>query len=404
MVYGGVERLKNMNRCEPELVNLLEELVAVPSVNPEDNPDPSIAGELKMAEHLAGLLEKKGFSIEWDDRESGRPNLIASFGSDSPRRTILFESHLDTVGVAGMKVAPFKATIKQGRFFGRGACDTKGPMAAALWAMKPELLAALKAVGCRLIYVGAMGEEKGNVGAARLVSQRKVQADECIVLEPTELAVIHTHKGALWFSVEVEGLAAHGSNPQLGMSAIQAMHKVMTFLEEQMEDDRKKFHNPLLGSGTMNIGVIHGGDAVNIVPSRCRIEVDRRTLPEENCEDMLNCVSSFLEKMKSNQVLSDYSVRIIKAGAPFLTANDSRLVRRLSAGCRSAGLEPRLEGVAWYCDAGPLAAVCREIVVFGPGSIRQAHTADEFIELESLQQGCDVLQHFLKQVVEELKT
>ena len=393
-----------MNRCNPELVNLLKELVAVPSVNPEDNPDPSIAGELKMAEHLAELLEKKGFGIEWDDRESGRPNLIATFGSDSPRRTIMFESHLDTVGVSGMKVSPFKAAVEGGRFFGRGACDTKGPMAAALWAMTPELLEALKKAGCRLVYVGAMGEEKGNVGAARLVKKGKVRADECIVLEPTELAVIHAHKGALWFAVEVEGLAAHGSNPELGMSAIQAMRYVMTFLDKQMADDRKKFRNPLLGTGTMNIGVIRGGDAVNIVPPRCLIEVDRRTLPEENHEDILNRVRGFLEEMKTDRSLANYSIRVIKAGEPFLTANDSRLVRRLSAGCRNAGLKPRLEGVAWYCDAGPLASVCREIVVFGPGSIRQAHTADEFIELESLQQGCDVLQHFLRQVVEELKT
>ena len=393
-----------MNRCEPELVNLLKELVAVPSVNPEDNPDPAVAGEMRMAEYLADCLERKGFVIEWDDRESGRPNVIGTFGPETPRRTILFESHLDTVGVKGMKVPPFEATIRDGRFYGRGACDTKGPMAAALWAMNPELLADLKKAGCRLVYVGAMGEEKGNVGAARLVKLRKTQADECIVLEPTELAVIHAHKGALWFSVEVEGRAAHGSNPDLGQSALQAMRRVMTFLDEQMENDRKKYRSELLGTGSMNIGVIRGGDAVNIVPSRCRIEVDRRMLPEEDHEDILNRVRGFLGTLKSEQAVSGYSVEIIKAGTPFLTAGDSGLVKRLSEGCRCAGLEPRLEGVAWYSDAGPLAAVCREIVVFGPGSIRQAHTADEFIELESLQRGSDVLQHFLRQVVTELNT
>ena len=383
---------------EQGLVSLLEKLVSIPSVGVMESEDPAVTGEARMAEYLAGHLSALGFRIEWEDRASGRPNLIARHGPASPRRTVMFESHMDTVGVRGMK-NPFAARIEGGRLYARGSCDTKGPLAAALHAFTPELLGKLAAAGVGIMVVGAMGEETGNIGALRLV-ERGLGADHAIILEPTELGVVHAHKGACWFEVEVGGVAAHGSNPDRGKSAILGMAHVIEFLQRWIAEDQHAIRNALLGSPTLNIGEIRGGAAVNIVPDRCVISVDRRTLPEEKHEDVLARVEAGLGSLKKQGLIHSFKIRIIKASDAFETRCECELVKRLAASCDRAGVGARLEGAAWHSDAGAFAKTCGEVVVFGPGSIKQAHTVDEFIDLDSLRAGCDVIRFFLSGLLE----
>lgn len=386
--------------AEKELVELLGQLVAIPSVNPECTDDASIAGEGRLADFLAGLLEGLGFRITWHDRASGRPNLVAFHGPGKPRRTLLLASHLDTVGVTGMTRPPFEAQVEGGRLYARGACDTKGPMAAALHAFSHETLEALAAAGYGVMFAAVMGEETGNVGAARL-ARSGLRVDQVIVLEPTELAVIHAHKGALWFEVEVRGTAAHGSNPEHGVNAIVGMAEVLRVLQEQIKADQQARRNPLLGSPSLSVGAIRGGSAVNVVPDRCVIQVDRRTLPEEDHQQIIERVRAGLVQLEREGRILSHQVRIMKAGAPFQTSASSRLVEALKTACTRAGVKPRTEGAAWYSDAGPLSDICSEIVVFGPGSIQQAHTADEYIDLGSLQAGCEVIRRLLRQLAEK---
>ncbi len=378
--------------ADKELVNLLAQLVAIPSVNPHITTDAGIAGEAKLADFLAGYLEGLGFHIRLDDVEPGRPNLVARFGPSRPKRTLLFESHLDTVGVAGMSGRPFVARVRNGRLHGRGACDTKGPMAAALRAFSPRVLERLAGEGWQVVFAGAMGEENGNVGAMRLVKDR-VRADMAVILEPTELAVIHAHKGALWVKVAGRGRAAHGSNPDRGINAVTGMVRFMELFRSRLE--RKPARDPRLGRMTLNVGSMRGGTAVNIVPDACEMELDVRTLPGGDQRRLVAAMKSDLERVKREGGLTSFGIRVMKAGIPFQTSANSELVRRLKAACRTAGVTPKMEGAAWYSDAGPLSACCSQIVVFGPGSIAQAHTADEFIDLNSLQAGCSILREFL---------
>ena len=384
--------------AERSLVELLEELIAIPSVNPDTTNDRSCSGELRIGEYVAAYLEARGFSIEWQDRETGRPNVIASFGPESSAaRTLLLEAHLDTVGVDGMSRPPFKSVVENNRLYGRGACDDKGPMAAALHALRPPVLDALASRGIRVVFVGAMGEEKGNIGAERLV-ERGFRADMALILEPTDLAIVHAHKGALWFEVEVRGRAGHGSDPARGVSAIAAMTEIIRFLGSETDEAAARTSNPVLGKPTLNIGSIHGGASVNIVPDRCVIEVDRRLLPEEDGSLLIEQTQAKLDQMKRVGQTTGHEIRIIKMGMPFHTASDSALVAGLSAACTACGLRPKTEGAAWYSDAGALSKVCPEIVVFGPGSIRQAHTVDEYIELEELERGSKILELFLGKI------
>lgn len=387
---------------EQALIDLLRTLVSIPSVNPLLADDPRIGTEKPMAEFLADYLRHKGFDVAWHEITSGRPNVVGRFGPAAPRRSLLIESHLDTQGIHGMTVPPFGGVVRDGRLYGRGACDTKGPMAAALIALDDATLHRLAAAGCQIIYVGAVGEEKGNVGAEQLVDL-EVGADEALVLEPTELAIVHAHKGAMWFEVEVQGLAAHGSNPDLGLSAIRGMSAVMELIHRQVEEERARRHNDLLGRATVNIGLIRGGTSINIVPDRCLIEVDRRTLPGEDNAAILAQVRAGLRGLQDEGRIAGWDVRPIKDGMPFETTASSRLVQRLGASCADHGVTPRTEGAAWYSDAGPFSRTCPEVAVFGPGSIKQAHTADEYIELASLAQGRAIINRFLVRLAEELE-
>lgn len=269
----------------------------------------------------------------------------------------------------------------------------KGPMAAALISLTPDVLDALNHAGVQLVVVGAIGEETGNIGAIELVEEG-IGADEILVLEPTDLHVVHAHKGAFWFEVEVTGLAAHGSNPDKGLSAIRGMNKVIDMIYRQTDD--VTIRNDLLGRATVNVGIIRGGSSINIVPERCVIEVDRRTVPGEYSEEILNKVRDALKKMVGEGEIRNGEVRRIKEGVPFETTAGSSLVRRMCKSCAANGAEPVTEGASWYSDAGPFSRTCREVAVFGPGSIRQAHTADEFIEIAELQKGAAIIAHFLK--------
>ena len=377
-----------------KVVECLQQLVALPSVNPEHTRDPEIANEFRVAEFLAEYLSEKGFQIEWDRATPERPNLIASYGPAAPVRTLLLEAHTDTVGVEGMVISPFDPRIENGRLHGRGSCDTKGPMAAALCALTPERLERLAQAGVRILFVGAFGEEKGNLGAERLVEQG-VGADAAIILEPTDLNVVHAHKGALWVELTLSGELAHSSEPTKGLNAINAMADLLGWLQTRIAADCERHGDAALGSPTLNVGRIEGGMAINIVPHHCRVEIDRRIVPGESPDDFLQPLEQQLEQMKLEGRIRAYTLKIIKAGMPFITDPAAPLVCQLRQAIESSGRPAEVTTAAWYSDAGAFGMTCKEVVVFGPGSIAQAHTKDEYIDIEELIAGQQVLEQFL---------
>lgn len=386
-----------------EAVEILGKLVALPSVNPEHTDDPSIANEYRVADFFAGCLSARGFDIAWDRMTPERGSVLASYGPEQPAHTLLLEAHLDTVGVSDMVIPPFEPRIEEGRLYGRGACDTKGPMAAAIAALNPRVLESLATSGVRVLYIGAFGEEKGNVGAERLVEQG-VGADSAIILEPTDLSLVYAHKGALWYEIIVTGAAAHGSDPDHGKNAIFAMATVLQWLQERIVDDRQKASHPTLGAPTLNVGRIQGGIAMNIVAHRCRIEVDRRTVPGESHAEILSGVRTMLSDLQARGDIRSFEVNILKEGTPFETSQESALVRSFEHALSDAGCEPRLTTAAWYSDAGAFARTCKEIIVFGPGSIKQAHTVDEYIVLDELIKGQKVLECYFERLANSMRS
>ena len=169
---------------------LLRQIVAIPSVNPALADDDAIRNEARLVAWLEPWFAAKGLETRRLGQTPGRPNLLASFGAAAPSKTILFESHLDTVGVTGFQGNPFDLREDGGRLYGRGACDTKGPLAAFMAALDADVLAALANSKTRIVWLGAIGEETGNLGAEEAVADG-LRAYECVVLEPTDLHIVH---------------------------------------------------------------------------------------------------------------------------------------------------------------------------------------------------------------------
>jgi acetylornithine deacetylase len=372
---------------------LLKSLVAIPSVNPVDTEDPSISGEKAMGVFLESFLADRGFRVERHEQEPDRFNVIGRYGPEEPARTCMVEAHMDTVSVSGMTRPPFEPSLEDDRLYGRGACDTKGPMAAALHALDPETLEQAASAGWQICFVGAIDEEKGAKGAIWLADQG-IGADRAIILEPTDLAVVHAHKGTLWIRITLNGVPGHGSEPEKGINAIEGMARLVERLREDMQTGLPE--NPVLGRPTLNIGKIEGGSGVNIIAGECRMEVDRRLLPEEDPEQILASMRNHCEVLQTEGALAAYQVELGRQMPPFETSCDSPLIRELLQACEGSGIDPCTTGSPWYSDAGPLSATCKDIVVFGPGSIAQAHTRDEYIQLDALQKGSDILRAYLR--------
>jgi acetylornithine deacetylase/succinyl-diaminopimelate desuccinylase-like protein len=371
---------------------LLAELIALPSVNPAfvssgetlARPGRPVYGEKNVADFLAGIAAKAGLEIEFQKILPGRSNLIARLRPKNKiKQTILLAPHLDTVGADEKQFLPQR---KNGRLHGRGACDTKGSVAAMLVALCELAESKSRPQATEIIFTGLIDEENAQAGSRALVAGG-FKADLAIVGEPTNSQVVTAHKGSLWLRLETRGRAAHGATPQLGKNAIREMARIVDVLETDYAGQLRKRKHKLLGSGTVNVGKISGGRQPNIVPDHCEILVDRRTLPGETEASVRREISAFLKKEKLfTEISSDKSVPCEALETDF----NLPLVRQFF---RSVG-QKKPVGVHYFCDAAVLAAGGIPSVVFGPGDIAQAHTADEWISLAELERAKNMLVRF----------
>ena len=374
--------MRRMTRTE----KLLAELIALPSVNPAFLPPrhPN-AGEKRVADFLATVAARAGLEIEFQKVLPGRSNIIARLlPKNKIKQTILLAPHLDTVGADGTRFIPQR---KNGRLHGRGACDTKGSVAAMLSALSELAYSKSRPLETEIIFAGLVDEEHAQAGSRALV-KNKFKADLAIVGEPTKLQVVTAHKGSLWLELETRGKAAHGATPQFGKNAIHEMARIVDLLETDYAAQLRKRKHPLLGSATMNVGTICGGTQPNIVPDFCKISVDRRTLPGETDAGVRQEIAARLRAKNLSASIS--SVKLAPA-LPLETNYKLPLVQKF---LKCAGQTKPL-GIHFFCDAAILSAGGIPSVVFGPGDIAQAHTADEWISLSELERGKNLLLNFL---------
>ena len=358
------------------VVELLQSLVQIPSVNPEGDPGVSPDGEKHMAEFVAEFLSPLGFTITLEEPETGRPNIIARAPGSDARPRILLGPHLDTVGIAGMTIAPFSADIRDGKIHGRGTSDTKGPMAAMLWGLKENahLLASLPVA---IDFIGFMGEESSQPGSRHFAKHHASEYQFAIIGEPTSLEAVYCTKGCLWATLGTTGKSTHASQPHLGENAIL---KLMTALQELHGPFHQKLtaiSHPVLGSPTLNLGMIEGGTRPNIVPAHATATIDIRTIPELVKDRPVS------DLLRDFTVAGDFEIISFAESPPMEMPADHPWLQKLQA------IQPNLTftGAPWFSDAAHLSATGLPSICLGPGSIDQAHTADEFITISDLQDG-----------------
>ena len=376
---------------------LLAELIALPSVNPAFAPadgasarqarlPESYYGEKNVADFLMSVAARAGLEIEFQKVLPNRSNLIARLRPKNKiRQTILFAPHLDTVGAEGTKFIPQR---KNGRLYGRGACDTKGSIAVMFSALCELANAKSRPLETEIVFAGLIDEEHAQAGS-RALAASGFKADLAIVGEFTNLQVVTAHKGSLWLELETRGKAAHGATPQFGKNAIHEMARIVDLLETDYAAQLRKRKHPLLDAATVNVGTIAGGTQPNIVPDFCKISVDRRTLPGETDAGARREIAALLRARKLSATISSAKL------APALPLETNFKLPLVQKFMESVGQAKPL-GVHFFCDAAILSAGGIPSVVFGPGDIAQAHTADEWISLAELERGKNLLRRFLK--------
>ncbi len=366
------------------LLDLLRDLIAIPSVSPEGEAGGTRPGEQALAEYLAEMLRGAGAEVSLTPVQPGRPNLVARFASGRPQApTVAFVPHLDTVGVAGMSVAPFAAELRGGRVYGRGACDTKGPLAAALWALLRHARdGGIRSSAVDWVFAATMGEEELSTGATALCAAG-FRADFALVLEPTSMQAVRAAKGVLRAHVEASGRACHASTPEKGVNAIYRLLPFLNSCQHALAPAFAAARHPDLGGASLNLAVVEGGAELNIVPDRARAGLDIRTHPN---------LTNELALSRLREAAGELAVRVHRSGPPFALDAGHPWLARLAPFCAGFGAAP------WFSDANVLNAHGIPAVAIGPGSIAQAHTRDEYIEVAELESGASAFSSFIETV------
>lgn len=376
------------------VIDLLSDLVAINSINPEwDGP-----GECDVATYVREFFERAGIEVWEEEVLPNRPNIIAKLpGVDSSRRLVL-EAHMDVVSVDDMTIPPFEPRIEDGLLYGRGSCDTKAGLAAMMQAM-----AALKESGqtppCD-IWLGAVVDEehayRGVLSFIETLERTGPTPAAAVVAEPTQLRVVRANKGVLRWKIATRGVSAHSSKPHLGKSAITAMARVILALEEDQQPPREP--HPLVGPPTCSIGVIEGGAQVNFVPEHCEITLDRRMLPGETADGVIAHYEQLLDRVRAENPGLE-----VEQHPPHLTDEametpaDADVVQAISAALAELGHNPEPCGVPFGCDCTKLSRAGIPSVIFGPGSIDQAHGAVEFVDIAQVEAALAFYERFLMQ-------
>lgn len=376
-----------------DAVALTRLLVSTPSVNPV--LEKGGAGETAIAELAADLLRSWGMAVDVQEAASGRPNVVARLDGSGP--TLLLNGHLDTVGVAGMTVDPFGATLEGDRIVGRGSCDMKAGVAALMAAASR-----LASSGPRpnLIVALTSDEEHASVGMAGLVADG-VRADLAVVCEPTSLKVMPAHKGFVWVRVTFHGRAAHGSRPDIGIDAIRHAGLYLSALDEYADALRARPAHPLLEYGSFHAGTISGGVAESVYPDRCELLIERRTMPGEKPETVVAEFEAVLNTVRAREPGIEATLEMTLERPGTEVAEDDALVLGLLDAGESFGVPRVVEGMTAWVDAAFLNEAGIPAVCYGPGSIEQAHTDDEWVDVREIQVCADVLERFARSLARD---
>ncbi len=354
-----------------------------------DSTNPSLsstgAGEAELARFVASELESLGLAVTVAEVAPGRPNVAATVAGSEGGRSLMWNGHLDTVGVDGVE-DPFVPRIEAGRLYGRGAHDMKGALAAMLAAAKALVDGGVSPPG-DIVVAAVCDEEYGSIGTEALLGT--VHPDGAVVAEPTGLRLATAHRGFVEYEIETAGRAAHGSRPEDGIDAIVHMGRVLAGLDALEQGLRERPADAVVGRPSVHASVIDGGTELSVYPASCRLLVERRTVPGETPADTDAEMHAIIAAEAADPEFSASLTRGL-ARAPLTTDPGSMLAACLGGVLAGRGLDPRPIGVPFWTDAALLAAAGVDAVVMGPAG-GGLHSAVEWVDLASLEELAAIL-------------
>ncbi|MGE0443444.1 MAG: ArgE/DapE family deacylase [Gemmatimonadales bacterium] len=375
-----------MLHCSREwCLETLTGLVRTDSVNPKLIP--GAAGEVAISQYTARRLEEAGLEVMFHEPEAGRVSVTGRLRGTGGGRSLMLNGHYDTVGVEGM-ADPFSAAVKDGRLYGRGSFDMKGGVAACMAAAK-AIADSGRPLRGDVIVAAVADEEYGSCGTADLAARMPV--DGAIVTEPTGLEICLAHKGYLWVAVETVGRAAHGSRVAEGIDANMRMGRFLARLDGLERDLRRRPPHPLVGPPSLHAAVLQGGSGLSTYAARCRLEIERRTVPGETEAGALAELEALLAELRAEDPDLEATLACFFAREPFEVEPGAAVVTALrDAATQVLGQAPREVGDTPWMDSALLAAAGAETVVFGPTGAG-AHADEEWVDIESVHRTADVL-------------
>jgi acetylornithine deacetylase len=362
-----------------EVQELLTAMVKIPSVTVR--PGGEGPGEAALSDWVAGWLREQGMEVATQEAKPGRNNVIARIPGRDRSRTLILNSHLDTVEVEGMTVDPFGAAVNGTRLYGRGSCDAKGCLATFMLAAR-RVARDAEPPPIDVVFLATIGEESGGYGIRAFTEA--LPPDHgivgCLIGEPTELRAVIAHKGGGHVDVTTHGKAAHSSQPWQGDNAIYRMAPVLEFIEQTLTPELEAINHPLVGPPTMAVTTVKGGIGANVIPPFCTIGLSRRMIPGEDPEHVLGDLKRRIEALDPEHI----EVVIVGGHTGLHTPAGAPLAQAMKQALESHGLDGTGIGVNYGTDGLLVAPLGIPVVVFGPGSIDVAHQADESVDLREV--------------------
>jgi succinyl-diaminopimelate desuccinylase len=370
--------IKRIDTMEKEAIRLLSDLVKADSVNPP--------GDTRRAMDVI-LGKTKSFTENYDVVSSDdiAPNIFITINPGA-RPQLLYNGHLDTVPIGDEKqwnFDPFGAQIVDNRMYGRGVADMKGGVAAMLMAAKVLESEKIPFQGSLILNFVSDEETGGTRGMRYLMEKDLYSPDMVVVGEITNRnGIAIAEKGAVTYNLTTKGRTAHASTPWVGVNAIEKMVKILYRLNMILSERLKMRPSGILPPATMNIGMIKGGIASNIVPDKCSVRLDRRILPGESIESVTKEIQDVIDEVKQEDGDIETNLRVLGSGAPFETSPSEMICQIAKKTLEELKLPSEFVGFEQVSDGRFFAEKGVPTILIGPGIAKQAHTPDESLELD----------------------
>ncbi len=377
-----------MTEPSPRLIEMVSQLIATPSIS-------CVRHELDMSNEpvidlLANWLQSSGFSITKQPVSAGKFNLIATLGQGSDG--LILSGHTDTVPCDDIlwKSDPFKLTQRDDRYYGLGSCDMKSFIAMAISASQSFRLDQFK----HPLTIIATADEETTMSGARLISEEGRHLGRyCIIGEPTNLTPVREHKGIIMESVKFTGSSGHSSDPELGNSALEAMHEFINLLLNYRQQLQQQFKNTAfkVSVPTLNLGHIHGGDNPNRICGECELHIDLRFLPGMSIDELRVQIQALADRVARSRNQKVEFMPLVM-GIPAMHTDINSELNTYLQGIT----QKQSQSVAFGTEAPFYNAMGCETIVMGPGSINQAHQPDEFLPIDQIQPTIKLLENLIQ--------